>query len=168
MHRPTCTDKAMDHEHVHSFTCTNKAFDHGYVHSFTRVAALADLTVCAVATRYDMTDKGKMKPCQCHKHCTMTAQYWDGVQQFLTKTNLTLLWGLSPESPDNANSLIYHSAHQGYTQIAGYGWVSLSPPPTPPLHPSFATPPALLLSESLCEYPLSNVLSVQVGQRTDG
>lgn len=33
-----------------------------------------------------------------------------------------MLFGLSPNSADNANSLIYHSAQQGYANIMGYSW----------------------------------------------
>ena len=35
---------------------------------------------------------------------------------------MTLLWGLAPQSASNANSLIYHSAHQNYSRIFGFGW----------------------------------------------
>lgn len=69
-------------------------------------------------------DMGSDQPmiCECHKPCTMTAPYWHEVNQFLEATGLSLLFGLSPMDADNANSLIYHSAHQGYKNILGYAW----------------------------------------------
>lgn len=71
---------------------------------------------------YDMSSARPMAACECHKACTMTAPYWKGVNQFLEATGLSLLFGLSPMDADNANSLIYHSAHQGYKNILGYAW----------------------------------------------
>lgn len=44
------------------------------------------------------------------------------INAFLEATNMTLLFGLAPLSAENANSLIYHSAHQNYSRLMGFGW----------------------------------------------
>lgn len=72
---------------------------------------------------YDMSSKEPMVPCQCgHKPCVMTAPYWSSVHDFVEKTGLELIFGLSPVSASNAASLVYHTAHQNFTGVFAYSF----------------------------------------------
>ena len=74
---------------------------------------------------YDMKGDKPMQPCECGHHdkvCTMTAPYWRSVHDFLEATDMQLIFGLNPSSSDNANELVYHTAHQNYSNIKGYSF----------------------------------------------
>ena len=72
---------------------------------------------------YDVSsDKPRPTGCACHEQCTMSGAYWASIHRFLAATNLTLLFGLSPQSADNANSLVFHTAHQNYSRMYGYSY----------------------------------------------
>eukprot|EP00040_Diaphanoeca_grandis_P020457 m.108825 g.108825 ORF g.108825 m.108825 type:complete len:514 (+) comp27907_c0_seq1:41-1582(+) len=61
---------------------------------------------------YNMSSNKKMD-CVCGKNCVMTAPYWDTVLKFVESIGLELIFGLSPQSAENANSLVDYTAHRG-------------------------------------------------------
>ena len=71
-------------------------------------------------TCYDKA--GREAPLGCHQQCTFDSQYWASLHNFVDATGLQLLFGLSPADAENANSLIYHTAHRNYS---GMFWLQL-------------------------------------------
>ena len=73
---------------------------------------------------YDMESNLPMKPCACgHTKytCTMTAPYYQSINAFANRTNLSILFGLSPASVSNASALIRHTARNNLSCFA-YSW----------------------------------------------
>jgi hypothetical protein len=67
--------------------------------------------------------EGRPAPLGCHQQCTMDANYWQTVYDFVAATGMQLLFGLSPASADNANALIDHTARRmNYTAASMLGY----------------------------------------------
>lgn len=71
---------------------------------------------------YNMSSYADQPACTCGHQCTMTAAYWDQLQQFVDKTGLRLIFGLSPQNVENAVTLVKHTATRNYSRVLAYSW----------------------------------------------